>query len=132
MLLFHPFTFSPLHLFTRDRRCLSVALSVGSPRLAVSEHRALRSPDFPQEPEGPRDHPTHSRSLLYHTGRGLVFERLFSSRRCSWYIPRGGAGRFLSSAVHLSLILDDGRVTNNKAKGVAITVTLAKEVTNVT
>lgn len=33
---------------TSSRRYLSVALSVGLPRLAVSKHCALRSPDFPQ------------------------------------------------------------------------------------
>ena len=38
-------TFSPLPELLR--RYVSVALSVGLPRLAVSQHRALRSPDFP-------------------------------------------------------------------------------------
>jgi len=52
------------HLFTRARRLaapgglFSVALSFESPRLAVSQHPALRSPDFPRRPpEGDRrDH----------------------------------------------------------------------------
>src|SRR5262245_13099768 len=52
------------HRFTRARRLaapgglFSVALSFESPRLAVSQHPALRSPDFPRRPpEGARrDH----------------------------------------------------------------------------
>src|SRR6185503_3587663 len=41
-LLPHRFTLTALR-----RRYVSVALSVGSPPLAVSQHPALRSPDFP-------------------------------------------------------------------------------------
>ncbi len=44
---------------------LSVALSCESPRLAVSQHPALRSPDLPRPGPTPgRDHPTNSPSLL--------------------------------------------------------------------
>lgn len=44
----------------------SVALSVGSLPLAVSEHRALRSPDFPPRPLGRGDHLTYSTSIISH------------------------------------------------------------------
>jgi len=47
-LLPHRFTLTVLALASRrDGGLLSVALSVGSPPLAVSQHPALRSPDFP-------------------------------------------------------------------------------------
>ena len=42
----------------------SVALSVGSPRPAVSWHLALRSPDFPRTPEGVRDRLARSPVVL--------------------------------------------------------------------
>jgi len=55
------------HRFTlAGRKCnfqpaihLSVALSVGSPRPAVSRHHALRSADFPRPTNVGRDHPVN-------------------------------------------------------------------------
>jgi hypothetical protein len=41
----------------------SVALSVGSPRLGVTQQPALWSSDFPQAPMGARDHLTSSDAL---------------------------------------------------------------------
>ena len=40
---------APFHLYNVLRRCslLSVALSIASPLLGVTQHPALRSPDFP-------------------------------------------------------------------------------------
>lgn len=58
-LLPHRFSFSP----ARRGVFFSVALSVGSPRPAVSWHLALGSPDFPHACA--RDCPAHSR--LYYT-----------------------------------------------------------------
>ncbi len=49
-LLPHRFTLTWEHLRSSQVNpsgLLSVALSVGFPRLAVSQHHALRSPDFP-------------------------------------------------------------------------------------
>ncbi len=51
------------------RRYLSVALSVGSPRQAVSLHPALRSPDFPQAACAPCDHPSRSSGYFIRHGR---------------------------------------------------------------
>lgn len=48
---FHPY-------LPKDRRFISVALSLESPPPAVSRHPALRSPDFPHSYE--RDCPTYS------------------------------------------------------------------------
>ena len=44
---------APFHLYNALRRCslLSVALSIASPLLGVTQHPALRSPDFPH-PDG--------------------------------------------------------------------------------
>ena len=44
---------APFHLYNVLRRCslLSVALSIASPLLGVTQHPALRSPDFPH-PDG--------------------------------------------------------------------------------
>jgi len=42
----------------------SVALSCGSPRLAVSQHPALRSPDLPQPAAAGRDHPAGSLTAM--------------------------------------------------------------------
>jgi hypothetical protein len=53
-LLPHPFTLTARRLATTGGGLLSVALSRGSPRVAVSHHPALRSPDVPRDPEGPR------------------------------------------------------------------------------
>jgi len=69
--------------------CISVALSLRSPSLGVTQHPALRSPDFPRTPPfvaGARDHPVCSQRLwsLYiifyylppdnNSGRGLFFQ----------------------------------------------------------
>jgi hypothetical protein len=54
------------HRFTLTWRCdtpgglFSVALSRGSPRVAVSNHPALRSPDFPRRAHTRRDRPADS------------------------------------------------------------------------
>ena len=54
----------PLTTTTPIGGLFSVALSCGSPRLAVSQHPALRSPDFPRPGQTPgRDHPANSPSL---------------------------------------------------------------------
>jgi len=53
----------------------SVALSVGLPRLAVSQHPALRSPDFPLAPAEARtsDSPQiHTMSHSPSSGRGNI------------------------------------------------------------
>ncbi len=46
------------------RRCVSVPLSVGSPRLRVTKHPALWSSDFPRRPNGRRGRPTSSREYF--------------------------------------------------------------------
>jgi hypothetical protein len=65
----------------------SVALSCGSPRLAVSQHPALRSPDLPRQVRAPNDagtrlaattQPTHSSRRFY---RQLPAARAVSSWR---------------------------------------------------
>jgi hypothetical protein len=58
-LLPHRFTLTRPSLALRSGGLLSVALSCGSPRLAVSQHPALWSPDLPQPPELPRTHRGH-------------------------------------------------------------------------
>ena len=58
---------APFHPYLQAGGLFSVALSLRSPSLAVSQHPALRSPDFPQ-PCG-RDHFTYSSQhsyVLYH------------------------------------------------------------------
>lgn len=76
-------TLSPLPLhFAAPKRSgvrgglLSVALARGSPRVAVSNHRALWSPDFPRPAPSPRKRPVrrnaftrsaHSRLLVYRS-----------------------------------------------------------------
>jgi len=72
---FHPYPVKPGGL-------LSVALSVALPRLAVSEHAARRSPDFPPPDTLPRS------DRLEHSDASLIVPRsaqFFSSRVC-----RGG------------------------------------------
>ena len=94
------------HRFTHARRLaapgglFSVALSFESPRLAVSQHPALRSPDFPRRPpEGNRrDHLSGSSEKRHHytstspatrvtarAGRGIVPDGTAPRRanRCS-------------------------------------------------
>ena len=77
------------HHFTlagdQRRRCLSVALSVGSPRLAVNQHRALRSPDFPRTSDA-RDHP--SRSGPDSITQAPQDGRPKPSRQSSWDVMR--------------------------------------------
>lgn len=49
-LLPHLFTFTSNYLYDNYLGCVfSVPLSVGSPRLRVTKHRALWSPDFPRQ-----------------------------------------------------------------------------------
>ena len=85
------------HRFTRARHLaapgglFSVALSFESPRLAVSQHPALRSPDFPRRARGPPRPPVRlerearelyraqrlrggARALLVRPRRGRVWE----------------------------------------------------------
>jgi len=50
-------------------RCVSVPLSVGSPRLGVTQRPALRSSDFPQPPLGGRGRSAHSESIVAHSHR---------------------------------------------------------------
>ena len=59
-LLPHPFTLAPPRVPARRGGLLSVALSRGSPRVAVNNHPALWSPDFPRRDTGPSRyrHPT--------------------------------------------------------------------------
>ena len=48
---------------------LSVALAVGLPRLAVSQHRTLWRADFPRTAEAARDRPVDlDAGLLYQNG----------------------------------------------------------------
>ena len=50
-------TFPPLRMEdTSHARYLSVALSLESPPLGITQHPALRSSDFPRLPHGSRDH----------------------------------------------------------------------------
>jgi hypothetical protein len=63
-------TVSPLPVSVSRERVIgglfSVALSVGFPRLGVTQHPALWSPDFPRTAgEAIRDHPVGSLLLLY-------------------------------------------------------------------
>ena len=63
----------------------SVALSFESPRLAVSQHPALRSPDFPRRaPEGPAATTCPARARSARTIPRSAGQRAFSR-------PRGGA-----------------------------------------
>jgi hypothetical protein len=59
-LLPHPFTLAPPRVPARRGGLLSVALSRGSPRVGVTHHPALWSPDFPRRDTGPSRcrHPT--------------------------------------------------------------------------
>jgi hypothetical protein len=71
-------TVSPLPVRARRSAIgglLSVALSCESPRLAVSQHPALRSPDLPQ-------HDPAMRSGLRPPGRLTVLLSLPSAQRC--------------------------------------------------
>jgi hypothetical protein len=59
----HHFTITCSH---RDIGCVfSVALSRGSPRVAVSHHRALSCSDFPPAYNEAGDRPTHSFDLRF-------------------------------------------------------------------
>ena len=62
------------HRFTLTRPgpggLFSVALSRGSPRVGVTHHPALRSPDFPQPGSPGRDHPADSSSGILAAHRG--------------------------------------------------------------
>ena len=95
-LLHHRFSFS----LTRTRRAagvfFSAALSVGSPRLAVSQHPALWSPDFPHaetdvsvaRPSGPlceghysmpRPSKARPRAISHTVYQGLAYSELTKS-----------------------------------------------------
>src|SRR6476469_3951822 len=67
-LLHHRFTLTASDLSIVGGGLLSVALSRGSPRVAVGNHPALWSPDFPRPPEGDRGCPAVS-SADERTGR---------------------------------------------------------------
>ena len=58
-LLHHRFTLTGRKCDFRPAIHLSVALSVGFPRPAVSRHHALRSADFPQPAKAGREHPVN-------------------------------------------------------------------------
>ena len=60
---------APFHLYNAVGRCslLSVALSIASPLLGVTQHPALRSPDFPRPDCSGRDHlPNSSADMITH------------------------------------------------------------------
>ncbi len=57
------------------RRCVSVPLSVGSPRLGVTQRPALWSSDFPQPPLGSRGRSAHSRHIVAHSATVRVVPR---------------------------------------------------------
>ena len=103
-------TVSPLPVPTSAHRgaaiggLFSVALSCGSPRLAVSQHPALWSPDLPRpghRPEGDagRGHPAGSPSPVSVPagGRRTCIERPFRVTGCTCVVPPGRwAGRTIS------------------------------------
>ena len=74
---------------------LSVALSRGSLRVAVSNHRALWSPDFPRPPPAHlrggtvcRDHPADSFAWVESTPKRHVAEKACVVRGVRWVLPR--------------------------------------------
>jgi len=71
-LLHHRFTLTSRKHNFRPAICLSVALSIGSPRPAVSRHRALRSADFPQFAEANRNHPVNLISKMVTLAKWFV------------------------------------------------------------
>ena len=75
-LLPHPFTLTCAGPRPAIGGLLSVALSCGSPRLAVSQHPALRSPDLPRH--GPAERP-----VPRPPGRLTVT----ASRATTWHVP---------------------------------------------
>jgi len=69
-------TFSPLPVPQRAIGCVfSVALSRGSPRVAVSHHRALSCSDFPPA-ETDRRPPDPLKGTLYHKSRSKATTQL--------------------------------------------------------
>ena len=122
-LLPHHFTLTPSapasgETFMRGRY-LSVALSVGSPRPAVSRHPALRSPDFPRRPESRRDRPARSEGDCIRLSQTPSFGTLLERRFASSVLPRQAresTGRRLS-VIH-SLADVEGR---GRRKGQSIT-----------
>ena len=63
---------APFHLYNAFRRCslLSVALSIASPLLGVTQHPALRSPDFPHPDCGTRS--STQLKPFYYTRSGSI------------------------------------------------------------
>ena len=73
---------------------LSVPLSVGSPRLGVTQHRALWSPDFPRHPKAPRPPGGLTRATvaaLWECSQGAAGAQ--ASARCSSRLATQPAGR---------------------------------------
>ena len=86
---------APFHLYTAGWRCslLSVALSIASPLLGVTQHPALRSPDFPRTDCSERNHLPNSSHyivtypfMLVNNQASSVFPRN-TSRHCVWLLP---------------------------------------------
>ena len=82
---------APFHLYNALRRCslLSVALSIASPLLGVTQHPALWSPDFPH-PDGwitIRTRPsTQLKSFYYNPSGNLNAMKLTGRWVCKYFV----------------------------------------------
>ena len=85
-------------LFQEARRFLSVALSVGSPRLAVSQHSVLWSPDFPLVPQSRErlggQRPSHPLQRPYD-GSNVVSQDNWEAPAGHTHFSRSGENRTL-------------------------------------
>ena len=105
-------TVSPLPPWVQGGGLFSVALSCGSPRLAVSQHPALWRPDFPRSrrtgtaaarpapPARPVCHPNHARRGGPRPAPKNVTIRDRTYVRVSWHEPR--RVRTLTGCTHSS------------------------------
>jgi len=84
-LLLHRFTLTSCGLATPGGGLFSVALSRGSPRVGVTHHPALRSPDLPRRP---RISPWSTRS----PGRPVRPDRIGPAAGVAHGVPRLGTG----------------------------------------
>ena len=75
----------------------SVALSRGSPRVGVTDHPALWSPDFPRQPGGCRDRPADSSHGAGYAGQPL--QRHGACRQDQGRQPSNAASRSSASGV---------------------------------
>ena len=64
---FHPYPISPLHMLRTWGGIVSVALSVGLPRLGVTQRPALWSPDFPRKDFRPSAIAVSSLPIFHYT-----------------------------------------------------------------